>query len=270
MKTILCILIAGLCAACSRGKYSISSAFRKGDCGNMETMLLDSSYHFYLREVYRDKNQLNENVLNSNVAKGDTANKKRIEVEYLLISRSYNNAIYITTIPDKYQHYYSTYRYADTLINAYDFNTFHFGKISDNGESLVFTSDEKGKIINWDIRPFIQKDFPSKLSIREIEIRRRDKFENTILINRALEQPVTFIQQNSFTIIFEPPSWKTDTCNEYLPIRSLSEQQIYFDKAKNGLDLFLRFNENIGDSKDSAIRFDAKRIRYMPFKLQPN
>jgi hypothetical protein len=264
------MLLLILCFACSRGKYSVSNAFRKGDCGNMETMLLDSSYRFYLREVFLDKNQLNENVLNSNVEIGDTANRKRIEVEYLLISRAYNNAIYITTVADKYQHYYSTNRYADTLINAYDFSTFHFGKISGNGESIVFESGESGKIINWDIRPFLLTGFPTKISIREIDVRRKDKFENTILINRALEQPITFRQQKNFTIIFEPPSWKTDTCNEYLPIRSLSDQRIYFDKMKNGYDLFFRFNENIGNSKDSAIRFDSKRIRYMPFKQQLN
>jgi hypothetical protein len=39
---------------------------------------------------------------------------------------------------------------------------------------------------------------------------------------------------------------------------------------KNGYDLFLRFDENIANSKDSAIRFDSKRIRSMPFKQQLN
>ena len=123
------LILTMLCCACTRGKYYISDVFRTGEFGNMEAIVLDSTYHFYLREVYRDKNQQNENILKANVENKDTANKTRIEVEYLLLSRVHKNAIYISTIPDKYQHYYSANHFADTLINAYDFSTFHFGKI---------------------------------------------------------------------------------------------------------------------------------------------
>src|SRR2546423_1376132 len=152
-----------LCCSCSRGKYYITNTFRKGPGHNFNFLVLDSSYKFYLREVYKDKNTLNENILKTNVDKSNTANKIRIEVEYLLISWKHKNIIYISTIPDKYQQYYSSNIISDTLINAYDFSTFHFGKIDLEGEGIYFISKDEKKLITWDIRPFIPDSFPNKI-----------------------------------------------------------------------------------------------------------
>jgi len=261
MKTLSSFLVLAIfCFACSRGKYYISDIFRKGDVENMRVLELDSTYHFYLREVYKEKNLKQENVLKSNVEKSDTFNKTRIEVEYLLLSDVHKNAIYIATIPDKYQHYYSSNRFADTLINAYDFSTFHFGKITEDGESITFSSKDKKKVLTWDIRPFINKHFPKKVFIREIVIQRKDILEDVILINKALEEPLSFTRQSSFTIIFERPG--RDTCKDASALCRLSDQKIYFIPMNYGTDLFFRFDNSISVSGDSAIRFDYRRIRY--------
>jgi hypothetical protein len=262
------ILFIVLCCACGRGKYYVSNTFRKAGVNNMETVNLDSSYSFFLREVYKDKNELNENILKTNVEKKDTANMTRIEVEYLLLSWVHKNAVYITTIPDKYQNHYSSNFLADTLINAYDFSTFYFGKISGDGESISFTSKDGKKVITWDIRPFITGLFPKKISIREIAVQRNDLVENVILINKALEEPITFIHQNNFTIIFKTPGSKSDTCKDASGLCRLSDRKIYLTPIKRGFDLFFRFDRNISDSKDSAIRFDFRRTRYSPMQLQ--
>ena len=84
MKILSSLLLFVLCCcSCGRGKYYISNAFRNADVNNMEELDLDSTYKFYLREVYKDKNEQNENILKANVEKKDTAHKIRIEVEYL-------------------------------------------------------------------------------------------------------------------------------------------------------------------------------------------
>jgi hypothetical protein len=229
--------------------------------------VLDSSYKFYLREVYKDKNSLNENILKTNVDKSNTANKIRIEVEYLLISWKHKNIIYISTIPDKYQQYYSSNIISDTLINAYDFSTFHFGKIDLEGEGIYFISKDEKKLITWDIRPFIPDSFPNKIYIREIAVQRNYIMENVILINKALEEPLTFTKQKNFTIIFQYPHHKTEKILVDYTLCTLFENKIFFYQHDHGFDLYFRFNRNIGDSKDSAIRFDAKRTRYSPVKL---
>ena len=116
-KYIYVFLLFFLCCACSRGKYYISNAFRKGTSDKMEPLQLDSTYQFYLRHVYRDKNRQMENVLKANVENKDTANKTLIEVEYLLFSWVHRNVIYISTIPDKFQHYYSFFLYGLLTFN---------------------------------------------------------------------------------------------------------------------------------------------------------
>ena len=264
-KYFYVLLMLFLCYACSRGKYYISNVFRKGPSDKMESLQLDSTYQFYLRHVYRDKNKQMENILKANVENKDTANKTLIEVEYLLFSWVHRNVIYISTIPDKFQHYYSTNHFADTLINAYDFSTFHFGKIAPDGESILFTSNGLKKNITWDIRPFISGTFPDKLSIREIVVQQKDIVENVILINKALGEPVSFTRQNNFTIIFEKPNRKPDACDDIFTLCSLWGNKIYFNQQNGGFDTYFRFSKNIGDSKDSAIRFDNKRTRYSRF-----
>ncbi len=263
MKIFISILLFTLfCTGCSRGKFYVSDVFRKGSVDNIKILKLDSTYQFYLREVYKSQNQQLENVLKTNVEKSDTANKTRIEVEYLLLSRVYKNAIYISTIPDRYQHYYSNNMVADTLINAYDFNTFHFGKIADDGESIYFSTAKGERAISWDIRPFINDQFPRKMFIREIAIKRNEIMDNVILINSALEEPLVFTKQKNFTIIFESANNKADTCEGIAGLCKLSDQNMYFLPIKKGYDLLFRFDRNIPNSKDSAIRFNYSKIRY--------
>lgn len=266
MKTFISILLFTLfCTSCSRGKFYISDIFRKGTIDNIKILKLDSTYQFYLREVYKYQNQQLENVLKTNVEKSDTANKTRIETEYLLLSRVHKNAIYISTIPDRYQRYYSKNRVADTLINAYDFNTFHFGKIADDGESIYFSTAKGEKAITWDIRPFIFDEFPRKMFIREIAIKRKEIMDNIILINSALEEPLTFTRERNFSIIFESANKKSDTCDRISSLCKLFDQKLYFLPIKQGYDLLFRFDKNIANSKDSAIRFNYSKIRYSIF-----
>jgi hypothetical protein len=268
MKILFPLFFVVLCCACSRGKYYVSNVFRKAEVRNMESFELDSTYNFYLREVYKDKNEQNENILKTNVEKKDTANATRIEVEYLLLSWVHKNAVYITTIPDKYQNYYSTNFIADTLINAYDFSTFHFGKIADDGESIFFISYNGKKVVSWDIRPFITTRFANKVSIREIAVQKNDFIENVILINKALEEPITFVRQNNFAIVFETPGKKAALLADRTALCKLSDQKIYFSQVKHGFDIFFRFNKNINDYKDSTIRFDYRRTKYAPLQEQ--
>lgn len=265
MKILSVFLFSALiCCACGRGKYYITGIFSKGDVDNMKTMALDSTYQFYLREVNRVKNNQNEYVLKANGEQTDTAEKTRIEVEYLLVSRVHKNAIYISTVPDKYQHYYSSNLFADTLINAYDFSTFHFGKIAADGESIFFSSVDGKRAVNWDIRPFINDHFPKKIFIREIAIQRKDNVENVILINKSLEEPLSFSRQKNFTIIFERPGRKSVADTAAAGFCKLSYPKIYFSQVNHGFDLFFRFDKNLNDSGDSAIRFDYHRTRYPP------
>ncbi len=266
MKAAVTILLSVFfISACSRAKYFVADIFRKGDTGNLQELTLDTTYHYYLREVYKDKNQRMENVLKSNVSKSDTANKTRIEMEYLLISRKHKTAIYISTIPDIYQHYYSSNLPGDSLINAYDFNTFHFGSFDEQGESIFFKSPDGKRILTWDIRPFVNESYPEKLTIREIAIQKNGDLQNVILINRALAEPITFIHQKNEMIIFKVRPRTDAPVAIDSSLSRLMFQKLYFKQVKKGYNLYFRFDKKIPNSSDSAIGFDHRKIRYSLF-----
>ncbi|MCY7423007.1 MAG: hypothetical protein LH478_14840 [Chitinophagaceae bacterium] len=266
MRSYLIILFFVVCCnGCARGKYFVADIFRKGDTENLQELTLDTTYHYYLREVYRDKNQRMENVLKSNVSKNDTANKTRIEIEYLLISRMHKIVIYISTIPDIYEHYYSSNLPGDSLINAYDFNTFHFGCFDEQGESIFFRSPDGKKMLTWDIRPFVNEVYPEKLTIREIAIQKNGDLQNVVLVNRALAEPITFIHQKNGMIIFKVRPRTDAPVAIDSSLSRLMFQKLYFKQVNNGYNLYFRFDKNIANSTDSAIGFGRRKIRYSLF-----
>ena len=264
MKQSATILFVILFCACSRGKYFVSNVPDEGNAPGMRSITLDTSYRFYVRTVYVDKDENDENVLRSNVNKRDTANKIRVEVEYLLVSWQHKNVIYITTVPDKFQGYYSTHILPDTIINAYDFNTFQFGKLNNDGEIISFISEDGTRKINWQIRPVLSNGYPKQISLRELSVEKKQVVEDVILVDRALQEPVVFTKEPNYTIIFNRPVSKQDY--EATMNCRLSENKIYFYTYKNGVGLYFRFCCNI-NAKDSTIGFNYKRTRYNPAPL---
>lgn len=92
--------------------------------------------------------------------------------------------------------------------------------------------------------------------------------ENVVLINSALEEPVSFTRQKNFTIIFGMPDKNPANRTDALSPDIFSDKKIYYTRHVNGVDLFFRFDKNVSNSKDSAIRFDYRRTRYIPLQKQ--
>jgi hypothetical protein len=265
MKKYIAIPLMLLCCACSRGKYYVTDTFRMGAAGNIQFIEIDSSYYFYKREVYKDKDENSQNILRSNVSKTDTATKIRIEVEYLLISLLHKNAIYITTVPDKFQYYYSEHMLPDSVINAYDFSAFYFGKLNNDGEFITFVAENGIKKMRWQLRPSLANAFPKQLFLRELEIEKKDVLSDVILVERALQVQVVFTKQAACSIIFARPD-ATEQSEASLIKNRLADGRIYFYQSKHGIDILLRFSNNI-NTQDSAIGFNHKRTLYDPFPL---
>jgi hypothetical protein len=265
MKKYLTILAVISVCGCSRGKYYVTNTFRNGTPPDVDYINLDTSYRFYKREVYRDKDKDSLNVLRSNVSKTDTAKKIRIEVEYLLISLLHQNVIYITTVPDKFQYYYSRYILPDTIVNSYDFNTFQFGKLDADGEMVTFLKTTKTKKIIWQLKPVLNNTFPKQIFLRELTIEKKDMPDDVILVDKALQEQVVFSKQNTYNIIFNRPGSNPIDAASLMQCH-LSDERIYFYKGKRGYNVSFRFNNSI-NGKDSAISFNHKRTTFIPSPL---
>jgi hypothetical protein len=266
MKKISSILFCVvLFFSCAR-KFSITSTFSKGIPQGMQQLVLDSSYHLYIREVFLDTNDAGDKMVlinNDNAA----SNNKLIEIEYLLLSTQQNKVVYIATIPDKYQTYYA--KKAKFLkreyLNAYDFSTFHFGRKTAGEHSIVFENNSTGHSDTWHYR--IEKD--SILHVYEVVERRKGDVANVYLADEALSRKASFIRTDSFRIAFRnmDKEKRVETKKGRAPLQRFSKDNIiYYRNDGNKYTIYFRFNKTLPPKyKDSTISFGNTRIVNAPF-----
>jgi hypothetical protein len=198
MKKIIILLLAViLFFSCAR-KFDISTAFRKGTPEGMGKLVLDSSYHLYIREVFLDTSDVGDkSVLVNNNDLG--LKNKLIEIEYLLLSEKQNRVVYIATIPDKYQAYYTKKaRYLNReYLNAYDFSTFRFGKKAAAEKMIVYENKNGHGSDSWNYK--IEND--SILHVYEV-VENINGAVNRYNTDEALSRKASFVRTDSFRIAF--------------------------------------------------------------------
>ena len=264
-STILfCVVLFFSCAR----KYGVSPVFKNGVPANMQQIKLDTSYHLYIREVFLDTSDLGDkSVKNSNNT--FSASDKLIEIEYFLFSKENKKAVYISTIPDKYQNYYSKKgRYLPKeYLNAYDFSTFRFGKKTKNKDEIVFDNTITNHSDTWKY----EMEEGSILHVLEVVERINGNVGNVYLVDEALSRTASFIRTDSFKIVFrnmdierriekKKRGRKPDD-------RFSKDSIIYYRSDGNKYSIYFRFNTSLPPKyKDSTISFSNSRLVNAPFQ----
>lgn len=264
-STILfCIILFFSCAR----KYGISPVFKNGVPIDMQQIKLDTSYHLYIREVFLDTANPGDKLIN-NSNNIFSASDKLIEIEYLLFSTEKNRAVYISTIPDKYQNYYSKKgKYLPReYLNAYDFSTFRFGKKANNKDEIVFDNSNTKHSDTWKY----EMEEGSILHVMEVVERINDDVGNVYLVDEALSRTASFIRTDSFKIVFrnmdierriekKKRGRKPDD-------RFSKDSIIYYRNDGNKYSIYFRFNTSLPPKyKDSTISFNNSRLVNAPFQ----
>ena len=265
MKKISTLLFAVmLFFSCAR-KFDISTAFRKGIPAGMGQLVLDSSYHLYIREVFLDTSDAGDKLVLAN--NNDlTASNKLIEIEYLLLSEQQNRVVYISTIPDKYQLYYAKKsRYLKrAYLNAYDFSTFRFGKKTAGGQAIVFENKTTSDNDTWNYK--IEND--SMLHVYEV-MERINGSLNIYNVDQALSRKASFVRTDSFRIAFRnmDKEKKVEIKRGRPPLKRFSsDNTIYFKKEGDKYSIYFRFDKTLPPRyRDSAISFGNSRLVNAPF-----
>jgi hypothetical protein len=266
MKKTVCILITCLLFfSCSR-KYGITSIFRNGVPAGMQQWVLDSTYSLYIREVFLDTSISGDKKILTGLAL-NTAEKKLIEIEYLLLSEKNKRAVYISTIPDKYQNYYTkkaVYLYREYL-NAYDFSTFRFGTVNNDGQ-IIYTNKQTQHNDTW----VYKKENDSLLHVYEVIERLNEDATNVYLVDEALSYPAVFIKLPYFKIAFRnmDKERKVEVKKGRPPVERYSTDNIlYYDLKGHKGNIYIRFNKTLPPHyQDSAISFENSRLVNLPFK----
>jgi len=265
MKYLLTLYCLLLFVSCTR-KYGVSAEFRKGIPSDMQQWVLDSSYRLYIREVFLDTM-----VRGDRQVKADNEvynkNDKLIEIEYLLLSTEKKRAVYISTIPDKYQLYYA--KKAKYLkrehLNAYDFSTFRFGKKADNSNTIVFDNINTGHSDTWIYE--IEQD--SILHVKEVVERINGEAVNIYFADEAIDPNASFIRTDSFKIAFRNMDKEKKNENRLgrpPKLRLSIDNIIYYRNKKDKYTIYFRFNRNLVALKDSAVSFNNTRLVNIPFQ----
>jgi len=264
-KMIVLLFTLMLFFSCAR-KFGISTAFRKGIPANMQQLVLDSSYHLYIREVFLDTSDAGDKMV---LANNDDLNpgNKLIEIEYLLLSEQNNRAVYISTIPDKYQSYYAKkIRYLQrAYLNAYDFSTFRFGRKTTTEKAIVFENKNGHGSDTWNYK--IEND--SILHVYEVVERINGNTGNIYAVDEALSRKASFVRTDSFRIAFRNMNKekKVEIKRGRPPLkRFCRDNTIYFKKEGDKYSIYFRFDKSLPPRyKDSAISFGNTRLVNAPF-----
>jgi hypothetical protein len=223
IKTVLLSVLVYL-TSCQPRQYSILRDFKP--LGKSE-IPLDKSFQFYVREIYRDSSEQKFS-LSSEIG------KQLVEIEYLLYSDVHERLIYITTVPDKYQDYYAQNRLPnEILINAFDFNTFHLGKLFKDKNEIVFRDiKDSSTLYKWQFKK--SEDF---FSIERILETKNDIYQNERSVINSIHYGAIFRRISSFEIVFK------DFKKPDVAMLELSQPLIYLSHHRRKYDIYLSFND---------------------------
>jgi hypothetical protein len=257
-KVNVIIIAIGLSlSACGKRIYHIVHDMKDAQAH----IVLDDSYRRFVRYVYKGADVQGQTTIKSE--RDHDIKKELIEVEYLLVSDRYDNVIYITTIPDKYQNRYSSTSPVLTKpdwINAYDFNTFHMGKIV-NGD-FVFDEFRSGRSVHW----VIEENGP-RIALTRIDTWLNARRQEAQFVTDALSSPIEFEEMPNKRIVLS--TYDTDTFCE------LAEPRLYLASSHKKYKVYFKFTcppaaghtKRVDNNGLEIIYFDHKRIRYSPAKL---
>ncbi len=218
----------GLMVSCHPREFS---TIRNFDPAGKKKITLDNNYQFFVREIYKESTDQNYSLTNKEV-NTDSSRKELIEIEYILYSAQHRKILYITTVPDRFQTYYSTHAMPETQMNARDFNTFHFGKIRAK-DKADFKAYKKNITYTWqyDIRPdsfLIRRIIESKDSI----------YQNERSVENSIYQGAKFRSINRFEFVYKDNTGDTT-------ILKMSDPVLYISNKRKKYSVYLNFDNPV-------------------------
>lgn len=224
---------------------------------------LDNHFQLYLRKVYKSGEKSKGGKIVTNVSGSDLL----LEMQYLLISKADSRVLYITTIPDRKQKYYSTHsaNYKDsTWIHVDDFSRFHFGQFGKQNEFDFYSHSQRIRN-TWEIR---RDSAHEKLAIHRIvkrerhRARERYEFFDEILVDEALEDPVEFIRIPRFQFVLRV----NRRGSGYAIIKVNEVYALYSKEGDNRLFFDFKNESRDADISFSRISFSKRRIHFFPIE----
>lgn len=230
MKKSLYLLMIALMASCHPREFSTIQNF---DAAGKKKLTLDNTYQFFVREIYKESTNHNYS-LTDKKAKTDSSKKELIEIEYILYSEQHHKLLYITTVPDRFQKYYSDHALPQTQMNARDFNTFHFGNVRLNKREVDFKTYKKNTTYTWQY----DVDLDS-LVIRRIIETKNGIYQNERSVENSIYDGAKFRRMNRFEFIY-----KNNKANDST-ILKMADPTLYVSRKRKKYSVYFNFDTAI-------------------------
>ncbi|RYY31172.1 MAG: hypothetical protein EOO04_02195 [Chitinophagaceae bacterium] len=247
------LIIAGIMltmASCKSGYYYRANPVVNGE--EIFPILLDDSYELYVREGFLEETGTGRKQLNT-AQNRISATGKRIEVEYLLVSKNQKRCLYIATVPDKYRNRYQEDFMKDT-INLYDARVFYYGELTQS-DKVTFRS--KSELNDRDVWTLTQAG--SSITISEIREYKKGELTNILSMEDALKDPLVFKKSATYTIGHKDNDEEKPEFNEV----AKGANAVFIKKNKKGkYAIYFEMSKPIEGF--SHLKFLDQRVWYRP------
>jgi len=192
MSGVLLMLIS--CSTVREFKYSDGP-----DAGDKTIVekLDPNDYTIYLRQVCTSDDKAKNIYLDCPLAQGHD-NLKKLEIEYLFISKKDDRVFYITNFPDKYEYIYNTpgFSFSDKVnVNVWYLSKLFVGTIERAKGTITFKRNEKKSMI-------IEFDMPSQNQVRFSSLDEKKQDHSRIRKMTALNPSPSFFAYPDFQFMF--------------------------------------------------------------------
>lgn len=258
MKYMIAMLTALTLSACSSHAFHYFKGPEDPPPASYHTFLLDSSYALYVRKVNR-VGRPGDRDLETKQHTVRSESQPLIEVEYLIVSDSLRNVIYISTLADKYQRYYQKNYLGDGYVNIWDFETVLFGKMQDN-HTFVFGSKDKDHTSTIEWQWHRQGQEAVIVDIQEFV---KGEFQLFIPAHQALKDSILFRRVGAFNIVYHKPDLPLD--QDIIPWK---DRSIHIEQREDKFTVFFVLDSVLSNGY-SQIGFLDNRIPFTPEPLYP-
>jgi hypothetical protein len=217
---------------------------------------LDSSYSLYVRKVNRVGGQGDRDLETKQLSLRSKA-QPLIEVEYLIVSDSFRNVIYISTVADKWQRYYQKNYLGDGYVNMWDFETILFGKMQDS-HTIVFESkdnDHKSRV-EWQWRRVGQEAV-----VVDLQEFLKGEFQLFIPAHQALKDSILFRRVGPFNIVYHESGLPLS--RDIIPWK---DRSIHIEENEGKFTVFFILDSVLANGY-SQVKFLDNRIPFTPEPL---
>jgi len=254
-RRMIILLLFTVIISCRGRRYFIVRNF---DYATKKMLTLDHNYDLYSRKIYKVSNHGDVYRIKDDSANYSSA--QLIEIEYLLVSNNRGNVMYFSTAPDKKQDYYQNVT-LDSVINVFDFNYFHFGRL-DSCNSFRFTFKNGDGERYWELESAIS----DTIVVKRISEWHQDIFQYEVRVGEAFEFPFKFIKVGRFSVMFYHPFMSSDTLklvNNRIFIAEDFEVYFQFDgRIYNSLARLPQLVTQMDQTKNDIVGFRKRFVKF--------